>query len=256
MWAVVVSLGFCLFHRHFNWFWRLGTPNQPSVLWRPENGLFRLPKHTIQTRQHWKETHIAATPRSETGQKISLCAHMSSPLAWYRLGFRSPVRNWKRNLASPRKSAKNSRKVGKWPQNPTVDLLFQFFWRFSCGGKKPIFSCARNLFCTRPYSPIRCLAKITFLYPPEFQTLTVWHSEIIPWELLKKNWGILRPPNVQERKILSPNHVEIRNFCSVSELFLRIHIILCQRVTCYTAFTLRHRHDTVLLSEQGCRERL
>ena len=32
---------------HFRWFWGLGTPNPPFVLFGPENGLFKLPKHYV-----------------------------------------------------------------------------------------------------------------------------------------------------------------------------------------------------------------
>ena len=44
---IVVLWRFPLFYRHFRWFWGFGTPNPPFVLFGPENGLFKLPKHYV-----------------------------------------------------------------------------------------------------------------------------------------------------------------------------------------------------------------
>ena len=44
---VVVLWRLHLFYRHFKWFWGLGTPNSPFVLFGPGNALFELPKHYV-----------------------------------------------------------------------------------------------------------------------------------------------------------------------------------------------------------------
>ena len=42
---IAVSLRFPVFYRHFSWFWGLEIPNSPFVPFRPDNGLFTLPKN-------------------------------------------------------------------------------------------------------------------------------------------------------------------------------------------------------------------
>ena len=71
---------------HFRWCWGLGTPNPPFVLFGPENGLFKLPKHYV-LKGKWpilKQKYCKTGEKPPKGQMVLISRVYGEGVKTYR----------------------------------------------------------------------------------------------------------------------------------------------------------------------------
>ena len=103
-------------------------------------------------------------------------------------GFGPPARNRKKleNIGNglPQKIGQNSRKTGKWPENPISEpffLFFGYFFRIFCGRPFPMFFLVFPISCGMP-AEVRC----EFFFCELDLKIEIWNCW---WEKSSEIWG-------------------------------------------------------------------